>query len=115
MTKRRTALARADRRSAGRQPADGHAQLGQDLLEGSLAHEAIVSDGLNVEETSIGLKADLPKRGEGLQSFADVDGRFVRSAPFNLKYCLIREPLWSTGKEQMTAYGQKIPSVVAAR
>jgi hypothetical protein len=34
-----------------------------DLLVGSLANEAVVSDGLDVEETSIGLKADLPKRG----------------------------------------------------
>ena len=115
MTKRRAALARADRRRAGRQPADGHAQLGQDLLVGSLAHEAIVSDGLDVEETSIGLKADLPKRGEVLQSFADVDGRFVRSAQFNLKYGLIREPLWSMCKEQMTRYGQNYLRVVAAR
>src|SRR5262244_1354856 len=34
-----------------------------DLLVGSLANEAVVRDGLDVEETSIGLKADLPKRG----------------------------------------------------
>src|SRR5215469_18756762 len=42
-----------------------------DLLVGSLANEAVVSDGLDVEETSIGLKADLPQRGEVLESFAD--------------------------------------------
>jgi hypothetical protein len=42
-----------------------------DLLVGSLANEAVVSDGLDVQETSIGSKADLPKRGQVLQSFAD--------------------------------------------
>jgi hypothetical protein len=53
-----------------------------DLLVGSLADEAVVSDGLDVEETSIGLKANLAQRGEVLQSFADpevtgiVDGGF---------------------------------------
>ena len=53
-----------------------------DLFVGSLANEAVVSDSLDVEETSIGLKADLPQRGEVVQSFADsevtgiVDGRF---------------------------------------
>jgi len=53
-----------------------------DLFVGLLANEAVVSDGLDVQETSIGLKADLPKRGKVLQSFADsevtgiVDGRF---------------------------------------
>jgi len=53
-----------------------------DLLVGLLANEVVVSDGLDVEETSIGLKADLPQRGEVLQSFADsevagiVDVRF---------------------------------------
>jgi hypothetical protein len=53
-----------------------------DLLVDSLANEAVVSDGLDVQKTSIGLKADLPKRGEILQSFADsevtgiVDGGF---------------------------------------
>ena len=53
-----------------------------DLLVGLLANEVVVSDGLDVEETSIGLKADLRQRGEVLQSFADsevagvVDGGF---------------------------------------
>src|SRR5215467_1933831 len=53
-----------------------------DLLVGSLADKAVMSDGLDVQETSIGLKAHLPKRGKVLQSFADsevtgiVDGCF---------------------------------------
>jgi hypothetical protein len=53
-----------------------------DPLVGSLANEAVVTDGLDVEETSIGLKADLPPRGEVFQPFADsevtniVDGGF---------------------------------------
>jgi hypothetical protein len=37
------------------------AMLGR-LLVGLLANEAVVNDGLGVEETSIGLKADLPQR-----------------------------------------------------
>ena len=70
-----------------------------DLLLGSLANEAVVSDGLDVEETSIGLKADLPKRREVLQSLPIRKSRVllmvvsVRRAQFNLKYCLIRELL----------------------
>jgi hypothetical protein len=50
-----------------------------DLLVGSLANEAVVSDGLDVEVTSIGLKADLPKRGEVLESFADPEVTSFRS------------------------------------
>jgi hypothetical protein len=53
-----------------------------DVVVGFLPNEAVVGDGLDVQETSIGLKADLPKRGQVLQSFTDsevtgiVDGRF---------------------------------------
>src|SRR5262249_60416017 len=65
-----------------------------DLLVGSLANEAVVSDGLDVEETSIGLKADLPQRGKVLESFADpevtgiVDGRFSAQGAVYLEVLL---------------------------
>src|SRR5438874_7729067 len=57
--------------------------------ERGLAKRAIVADSLDVEETSVGLEADLPKRREVLKPLADgevaraVDGRLgAQRAPF---------------------------------
>ena len=53
-----------------------------DLVVGFLPNEAVMGGGLDVQETSIGLKAELPKCGQVLQSFTDsevtgvVDGGF---------------------------------------
>src|SRR6185436_2463780 len=52
-----------------------------DLLERILADCTVVADSLDVEETSVGLEANLPQCGQVVQSFADlevvsvVDGR----------------------------------------
>lgn len=40
--------------------------------EGVFADRAVVADPLDVQKTSIGLKADLPQRGEAAQPLADL-------------------------------------------
>ena len=42
-----------------------------DLVEGLLADVAVRADSLDVEETSVGLEADLSQRGEVMEAFAD--------------------------------------------
>src|SRR5215468_2543874 len=44
-----------------------------DLVEGIFTEVAIVADALDVQKTSVGSKADLPKRREVLQSLANVE------------------------------------------
>ena len=69
------------------------------LLEGALADGAIGRDCLDVEQTSVGLKADLSQQREVLEALADVevagvvDGRLGAEAAPLLWYCLILECL----------------------
>ena len=44
-----------------------------DLLKGIFSQEAIVADLLDVQKTSVGLKADLPQSGQVFQPFANVE------------------------------------------
>ena len=65
-----------------RDPLTGNRLRLVDLLKGIFAQEAIVAERLDVQEPSIGLKADLPQSGQVSQPFADmkvtgiVDGGF---------------------------------------
>jgi hypothetical protein len=69
------------------------------VLERGFTDEAIVADALDVEQTSVGRKADLAQLGKIFHASADtkvtriVDGRCVRSASSSLWYCLIRDLL----------------------
>ena len=43
-----------------------------ELLEGLLGENAVVRDGLDVQEATVGRKADLPESGEVPEAFADI-------------------------------------------
>jgi hypothetical protein len=43
------------------------------LIERLFAEEAVVSDSLDVQKTSVGLKANLPQSGEILESLANIE------------------------------------------
>jgi len=56
---------------AGALTVDRHGLV--DLTKRVFAHGAIVADRLDVQETSVGLEADLPQGGQIMQPFADVE------------------------------------------
>src|SRR3989304_4190602 len=55
-----------------RDPLAGNSLRLVDLLKGIFSQAAIVAEGLDVQKTSVGLKADLSQGGQVLQPFADV-------------------------------------------
>jgi len=77
-------------------PLTGHLYRAGDLGPRGFANVTIVADAFDVQETSVGVKADPPQRGEVLQPFADAEVArvlivvSVRSARPSLWYCLMR-------------------------
>lgn len=89
----------ADRRSGARKPVANRSEWGDLLLEDLLGEETIMADLFDLEQTAVGLKANLPQSRQVAQMLADirvacvVDGGFSPQSRPSLWYCLMRVPL----------------------